>query len=79
MVISLADAKRFCPDVLKLEQIQQAQRVKIQELQGQLDWLQRQVWGAKSERRALEVLNMGHQLWLGQELGIPREVDRCFH
>lgn len=68
MVISLADARRICPDVVKLEQIQRAQKVKIEELQAQLDWLQRQVWGAKSERRALEVLNLGHQLWLGQEL-----------
>ena len=74
MIITLADARLICPEVVKLEQVQQAQQLRIEELQAQIDWLQRQVWGARSERRAMEVLNSGHQLWLGQEL-LPISVD----
>jgi hypothetical protein len=39
-----------------------------------VQWFERQYWGAKSERRALETLNLGQQLWLGLEL-LPTPVE----
>jgi transposase len=70
-VITLAEARRLCPELLAREQSQQA---KIAELTAQLDWFRRQVWGASSEKRAMAILNLGQQLWLGQEL-LPVPVE----
>lgn len=70
-MLTLAEARRLCPDIARLEQAFQS---RIDEQQAQIDWLTRQVWGATSEKRAKEVLNLGHQLWLGQEL-MPVPVE----
>lgn len=60
-MISLAEARRLCPELVLQEQSQAAE---IARLQARIDWFERQVFGASSERRALEILDMGQQLWL---------------
>jgi len=71
MMISLDEARGICPQLRKLEQTQ-AER--IAELEARIRWFERQVWGARSERRAAEAVNLGHQLWLGMELlSVPVE------
>lgn len=45
--------------------------VKVEELQGQLDWFRRQLFGAKSERRLSDAAD-AQQLHLGEQL--PRET-----
>ena len=61
-MISLAEARRLCPELVLQEQSQVAE---IARLKARIDWFERQVFGASSERRALEILDMGQQLWLG--------------
>lgn len=41
---------------------------RVVELERQLDWFRRQVFGARSERRLLQVLSSADQLWLGEEM-----------
>lgn len=49
-----------------------AQAERIEQQQRQLDWYARQVFGARSERRILDVLTPAQQLWLGQQfLDVP--------
>lgn len=49
-----------------------AQAERIERQQEQLDWFKRQVFGARSERRILDVLTPAQQLWLGQQfLDVP--------
>jgi transposase len=70
-MLTLEQARELCPDIARLEQ---SHKRRVEELEAQLEWLKRQVWGAKSEKRAKEILNLGGQLWLGQEL-MPVPVD----
>ncbi len=70
-MISLAEARRLCPELVLQEQSQVAE---IARLKARIDWFERQVFGASSERRALEILDMGQQLWLGLEL-LPVPVE----
>jgi transposase len=70
-VLTLAQARELCPELVQREL---AFERRIAQQQYQIDWFKRQVWGAKSEQRAMETLNLGHQLWLGQEL-LPVPVD----
>lgn len=74
MKISLADALRICPEVVVLEQTRAAQAERIAQLEARIQWLERQYFGAMSERRAVEAVNLGHQLWLGMEL-MPVPAD----
>jgi len=73
-MITLAEAKVLCPDVNALLVQQRQQQQRIEQLEAQVQWFERQYWGAKSERRALETLNLGQQLWLGLEL-LPTPVE----
>jgi len=41
------------------------------EQQARIDWLLRQAWGALSEKRAIDLLSLSDQLWLGLELMVP--------
>ena len=70
-MLTLEEARALCPDIARMEQGYQR---RLEEQQGRIDWLERQYWGASSEKRAKEILNLGHQLWLGQEL-MPVPVD----
>jgi transposase len=46
----------------------------IEQLKGQLAWFQKQLFGAKSEKRILEALSPDDQLWLGQQMrDLPEE------
>ena len=71
IMLTLEEARALCPDIARMEQGYQR---RLEEQQGRIDWLERQYWGASSEKRAKEILNLGHQLWLGQEL-MPVPVD----
>lgn len=50
----------------------QSQRAHLQaqteELRAQLAWFQKQLFGAKSERRMLEAMSSSDQLWLGEQM-----------
>lgn len=44
----------------------------MQAMQQQLDWFKRQLFGARSERRILDILTPAQQLWLGMQfLDVP--------
>lgn len=63
-MLTMAEAVRLSPETAG----------HIERLEARIRWFERQVWGAKSERRAFEVLDLGQQLWLGQELlPVPTE------
>ena len=61
-------------DVVELLARTQALTEKVEEQERQLNWFRRQVWGARSERRILDVLPRPDQLWLqAQMLDTPQE------
>jgi len=52
----------------------QSTKDELRELKEQANWLRHQLFGARSERRALEVLTVADQLWLGEQfLEVPEE------
>lgn len=63
--LSRAELLAYVATVLSSEQ---SLREKIQEQENQINWLRRQLFGARSERRILEVLSPAQQLWLGMEM-----------
>jgi transposase len=67
-MLTLSEAMSQIPEVARHDR---EQRQHIQRLEVENRWLRSQVWGAKAESRALMPLNLGDQLWLGQELLDP--------
>ena len=71
-MLTLLEAMVLSPEVAANDR---QLRKRIQDLQGQIDWLTRQFFGAKSEIRSHKPLTLGDQLWLGQELlEVPSEA-----
>jgi transposase len=58
--------------VQQLQQTVHAQAAQIQQLQGQIEWFRRQLFGAKSERYVAQP--DARQLHLGEVLGVPSAV-----
>jgi transposase len=57
-----------------LDKLVQDLNERLLDRERQLDWLKRQVFGARSERRALEMAPGCEQLWLGQQmLDVPEK------
>lgn len=67
-MITLAEARRLCPELVAHER---ALEQRVLEQQARIDWLLRQAWGALSEKRAIDLLSISDQLWLGLELMPP--------
>lgn len=64
--------QRFAESQQTLLQQLAAQAERIERQQRQLDWYQRQLFGARSERRILDLLTPAQQLWLGMQfLDVP--------
>lgn len=64
-MLTLLEALQISPEVARHDQ---EQKTRIKRLEVENEWLKTQMFGAKSESRALLPLTLGDQLWLGQEL-----------